>query len=345
MASMTRCRCVEDGKPGAAVIEHYAMRARDGVGLIIAEGTFLGPNTTAFTHAPVMFREDHAEAWRKVTDAVHREGGKIFFQPWHVGPSGSPGNAPSTGNVAEFERLDDIIGEYTNAVSLAKRAGFDGVELLAGGAYLIHQFMINFYNSRSDNYSYHPVQNRCRLGLEVIDAIIKAWGTSRRVGIKFSPSDDWANATQSYTELSETYEYFIHELMARDLAYIHVNRRGSDKEILRPRDPRPANMLLPPDWEPLHQFGPMIKKPESRTALTVSCEYEIEEAAGLVRDGKLDLVQLGRPFIFNPDLITRIRHGLPFATNNRGPAVYYTPNLENIDEGYNDWPFAEDLKN
>ncbi|EKG19680.1 NADH:flavin oxidoreductase/NADH oxidase [Macrophomina phaseolina MS6] len=85
MGSMTRNRCVDDNKPTEATARHYAMRARDGAGLIIAEGTFVYLNGGEWLHAPVMFNESHAKAWKPVTDAVHREGGKILFQPWHPG--------------------------------------------------------------------------------------------------------------------------------------------------------------------------------------------------------------------------------------------------------------------
>lgn len=85
MGSMTRNRCVDDGKPTQSTVHHYAERARDGVGLIVAEGTFISLHGAEWQHAPMMFNGSHAEAWKVVTDAVHREGGKMLFQPWHPG--------------------------------------------------------------------------------------------------------------------------------------------------------------------------------------------------------------------------------------------------------------------
>lgn len=85
MGSMTRNRCTKDNMPTDAVVHHYATRAKDKTGLIIAEGTFIYLNGAEWPHAPVMYNEKHAAAWKKVTDEVHREGGKIFFQPWHPG--------------------------------------------------------------------------------------------------------------------------------------------------------------------------------------------------------------------------------------------------------------------
>lgn len=127
MSSMTRNRCVDDNKPGPAVVEHYAAKARDGVGLIIGEGTFVSANTSSFVNAPVLYREDHAEAWKKVTDAVHQEGGRMLYQAWHYGA------LESTGDVDEFENPQELIEQYRHSAILAKLAGFDGVELLAGG--------------------------------------------------------------------------------------------------------------------------------------------------------------------------------------------------------------------
>lgn len=85
MGAMTRNRCIDNNKPTEASSNHYAARAKDGTGLIIVEGIFIYLTGTDWLHAPVMFEEEHADAWKKVTDAVHQEGGKIFFQPWHAG--------------------------------------------------------------------------------------------------------------------------------------------------------------------------------------------------------------------------------------------------------------------
>jgi 2,4-dienoyl-CoA reductase-like NADH-dependent reductase (Old Yellow Enzyme family) len=82
---MTRNRCTDDCKPTQSTITHYAERAKDGVGLIVAEGTIVSYHGAEWPHRPVMFGKRHAEAWRKVADAVHREGRKILFQPWHPG--------------------------------------------------------------------------------------------------------------------------------------------------------------------------------------------------------------------------------------------------------------------
>lgn len=87
MGALTRNRCVDNSKPTKATVRHYAERARDGAGLIVAEGTAPSPHGMEYPDAPMMFNRGHAEAWKEVTDAVHREGGNILFQPWHPGMS------------------------------------------------------------------------------------------------------------------------------------------------------------------------------------------------------------------------------------------------------------------
>ncbi|CAI7567596.1 unnamed protein product [Penicillium discolor] len=370
MGSMTRNRCTDNGKPTKATVSHYAERARDGTGLIVAEGTFISPHGAEWPHAPVMFDKSHSDAWKVVTDAVHQEGGKILFQPWHPGriqndnmpmlkeynypvlaPSkikakggkfrtldGTPGH---TENITEIENVKDIVEQYRTSCVLAKEAGFDGIELLSQGGYLLHNFLCSHANARADEYG-GPVENRCRFPLEVLDAIISVWGP-RAVGIKICPSDDYNDTMVSYEELTETYTYYIQELMKRNLGFINLSRRGCD--IGRNQDdyfksnPRPADKVLPANYEPLKQFGKMIKYPGSSTMLMVNHEYTFEEAEDLIKSGQVDLAQFARPFIYNPDLVTRLVSGIPLASNDRGGMVNYGP-YQDPNENYNDWPRA-----
>ncbi|KAJ0122759.1 FMN-linked oxidoreductase [Diaporthe amygdali] len=294
MSFLTRNRCIDDNKPGPAVVEHHATRARDGVGLIIAEGTFV-----LQTLLP---------------------GGKIFYQPWHLGALNS------SGDVSEFEKPKEIVEQYRNSARLAKLSGFDGVELLASGGYLMSQFLTSQCNARKDAYSFHPIENRCRFLLEVLATVVEIWGTPRRIGVKICPGDDMNNATASYGELSETYDYLVQELLRRDIAFITLSRRGSEKEVERQRDPRPSGNSLPDGWEPLHQFGPPVKQASGRTSLMVTTEYTVNEASDLIREGRIDF-----------DLVTRIKNNLPFAVNDRGGHIYYGP-FQDANGGYNDWP-------
>ncbi|KAI0131939.1 hypothetical protein BJ170DRAFT_679837 [Xylariales sp. AK1849] len=367
MASLTRNRCVDDKKPTEAACVHYGTRARDGTGLIVNEGTFISPSGTDWPHAPVLFTEEHARAWKRVTDAVHLEGGKIFYQAWHAGrcqhedipmlkdnnhpilaPSkikasggkyrmlkGSPGH---TENITKIKDPREVVEQYRHSVNLAKNAGFDGVELLSQGGYLPHQFLSSRANKRTDAYG-GSVENRCRFILEVVDAISEAWGY-RGVGVKICPADHLNDSVVSFEEMRETYTHLVKQLVARKVGYISLTRRGVKLEshegdlfgLFRPK-----GYDLPLGYEPIQDFGPMIKYEGSPTLLMVGHEYSVSEAETLVRERKIDLVAFGRPYIYNPDVITRIREGIPFATNDRGDVVYYGP-YKSPNENYNDWP-------
>jgi 2,4-dienoyl-CoA reductase-like NADH-dependent reductase (Old Yellow Enzyme family) len=158
-------------------------------------------------------------------------------------------------------------------------------------------------NHRTDAYG-GSVVNRCRFVLEVVDAIIDVWG-ARSLGIKICPSDDYNDSIVSYEELSETYDYLIKQLVARQLAYINLSRRGCtikhqiNDDYFKLKS-RPAGKELPLNYEPLHQFGHLIKYPGSKTMLMVNHEYTVSEADELVSKGLIDLVTFGRPFIYNP---------------------------------------------
>ncbi|KAF2655995.1 FMN-linked oxidoreductase [Lophiostoma macrostomum CBS 122681] len=361
MAAMTRNRCIDGNKPTDIVAQHYGTRAKDGVGMIISEGIFISYDGSDFLHTPLLFLEEHARAWKKVTDEVHKAGGLMLFQPWHAGrlqneemsmlkennyPVLAPSNIPASGdryrlleghpghskNITEITNPEEIIDQYRNTASLAQTAGFDGVEVLAQGGYLLHTFLLKRSNQRTDKYG-GSAENRCRFVLDVIDAIIEIWGAGK-VGIKISPVDEYHDTASPYHEISQTYSYLISQLVARELGFITLSRRGYDTE------PRPTGTELPPDYEPLQEFGDMIKFPGSKTSLIVNYEYSVEEAERLIRSDKIDLVQIGRPFISNPDLISRIRKGIPLAENDRGGDLLYGP-YQHPDVGYNDWSAAE----
>ena len=156
--------------------------------------------------------------------------------------------------------------------------------------------------------------------MEVLDAIIDVWGP-RRVGIKICPSDDYNDSAVSYEEQLEVYDYYIKELMKRDLAYINLSRRGChigrDQDDYFKSKPRPAGLEIPPDYEPLHRFGDLVKYPGSRTMLMVNHEYTVSEAKTLLKEGKIDLVTFGRPFIYNP-----VSRSFPDNCNRSNSLIY-----------------------
>ena len=156
---------------------------------------------------------------------------------------------------------------------------------------------------RQDRYG-GSTENRCRFVLEVIDAILEVWEPSA-VGIKICPTDNIGDMTIPYQELSATYTHLVGELVARNIGFINLSRRGTDVKPVNGIDfqiaqARPAGTELPKDYDPLEEFGPLIKFPGSKTALMVNHEYGVGEAEGLLREDKIDLAGFGRPFIHNP---------------------------------------------
>ncbi|EWY99859.1 hypothetical protein FOYG_03791 [Fusarium oxysporum NRRL 32931] len=362
MGSMTRNRCIDDNKPGPAQIKHYADRAKYGTGLIVTEGTFVDWTGCDWKHAPFMVTQDHADAWRKVTDSVHEAGGKIFFQAWHAGRcqhdqlpimkgKGAKVLAPSAirAEAGKYRDLpgmplnvQSVIGTYRQSCELAKSAGFDGVELLAQGGYLAQQFLSSRANHRTDEYG-GSVENRCRFTLELVDAIAAVFNGPEYICVKINPTDHLNDSIVDFGEMKETYTYLITELVKRKVGIINLGRRGAETspgsgEFFGPL-PRPEGYPLPRGYDPVLDFGKLVKFPGSPTLLMANHDYTVEAADALVGAGKLDMITFARAFIHNPDFVPRIIHGVPLANNDRGAWVYYGPG-KTPDEGYNDWPVA-----
>ncbi|KAG5800742.1 hypothetical protein H9Q69_000301 [Fusarium xylarioides] len=371
MGSMTRNRCTDNNKPGPAQIKYYADRAKYGTGLIVTEGTFVDWTGCDWKHAPFMVTQDHADAWRNVTDAVHDVGGKIFFQAWHAGrcqhdqlpimkEKGAkvlapcaikaqggkyrelPGMPGHTDNVQAITDVKSVVDTYRRSCELAKSVGFDGVELLAQGGYLPQQFLNSRANHRTDEYG-GSVENRCRFTLELVDAIAAVFNGPEYICVKFNPTDHLNDSIVDFDEMKETYTYLITELVKRKVGIINLGRRGAETspgsgEFFGPL-PRPEGYPLPPGYDPVLDFGKLVKFPGSPTLLMANHDYTIEAADALVGAGKLDMIAFAIAFIWNPDLVSRITHGIPHAENDRGPWVFYGME-ETPDKGYNDWPVA-----
>ncbi|KAH7014587.1 uncharacterized protein B0I36DRAFT_255799 [Microdochium trichocladiopsis] len=377
MGALTRNRCVDDLKPGPAQVRHYAERARYGAGLIISEATLVDWSGTLWPNAPVMINEDHAAAWRNVVDAVHAAGGRMYLQALHVGRvqndqdplmqrTGTrvlaPSNIPVTGgkyrhipgdpgHTRNLKVIDDprtILETYRNSITLAKSAGFDGVELHAGGGYLPHQFLNASSNHRTDAYG-GSVANRCRFLLELVDVASQVYDSCpERICVKITPAGVYNDSITTYDEMQATYGYLIPELLKRKIGIVCISRHGAhfDADLIATSGvagrPKLDKFALPDGYDPVLDFGRLVKFEGSPTLLMANQGYTPEEGARLVAEGKIDLFQIGRAFIYNPDLVARIRHGVPLATNGRGSSVAYGP-FETPDENYNDWPVATEV--
>ncbi|KAL2214448.1 FMN-linked oxidoreductase [Sarocladium strictum] len=371
MSSLTRNRCVDNSMPGPSQVQYYTDRARYGTGLIVTEGVLVDWAGCAFPYAPCLITTEHAKAWRKVVDSVHKEGGKILLQAWHPGriqnenmpavrdrnqpvlaPSaikaeggkykGLPNEPGHTANITVIQNPRGVVETYRKSSILAKMAGFDGIELLAQGGYLPHQFLNSRSNHRTDAYG-GSVENRCRFTLEIVDAISEVFGGYEFVCIKISPADALNDSAVSFEEMQEIYTYLIKEFVKRQVGIVNISRRGynsgAGRESAAIMFQRPEQYPLPPNYDPVLDFGRMVKYPGSPSKLMVNQDYTAEEADLLIRQEKADLVSFGRPFIYNPDVVPRLQKGIAFAENDRDSTVFYGP-YETPDENYNDWPAA-----
>jgi N-ethylmaleimide reductase len=338
MAPMTCSRASSGGVPNLLMAEYYGQRSD--AGLIITEGTSPSPNGLGYARIPGIWSKDQVKGWQLVTQAVHARGGTIFVQLMHTGRVGHPLNLPPGGEVlapsavaVPGEIYTDAkgnqpypvpramtdaevraaIGEYLSAARNAIQAGFDGVELHGANGYLLEQFISPHTNLRTDAWG-GSIENRLRMVLEVAKATAGAIGGDR-VGLRLSPYGANAGMTP-YPEIDETYERLVRELVATGLQYVHLVDHSA-----MGAPPVPAALKL------------ALRKAWPRTFILAG-GFDRAGAEAALDEGRADLVAMGRPFISNPDLVTRLEHGLPLSAPTF--ATFYTPGPS----GYTDYPKA-----
>ncbi|GAA2128428.1 alkene reductase [Actinomadura napierensis] len=334
MAPMTRSRAVHDGKVTALQAEYYAQRA--GAGLIITEGTQPSVRGQGYVWTPGLHSDEQVEAWRAVTDAVHAEGSVIFAQLMHTGRVGHPSLYPDGGlpigpspiptgeqmwapegmldhSEPREMTLDDVaeaVDGFAAAARNAIAAGFDGVELHGANGYLIHQFLTDGSNKRTDAYG-GTIENRIRFGVEVAKAVAAAIGPER-VGFRVSPGSNANGVSESDTD--ELYAALMEALAPLRLAYLHVLELGDRERTRRVRAAWPGTLILNPH-----------PTPESFPAKP---EYGVDA----LREGVADAVAFAEMWLANPDLPARIKTGGPY--NEADRATFYGGDHR----GYTDYP-------
>lgn len=332
MAPLTRCRADADHNPTPLMAEHYAQRAS--AGLIIAEATMVMEGNSSFWMEPAIYSEAQVKGWKAVTDAVHAKGGQIVLQLWHGGRACHPllnGGAqpvapsaiPITGDevhtpegkkpyVTPRELRDDeipgIVAGFKKAAENAKAAGFDGVEVHGANGYLLDEFLRDGANKRSGPYG-GSLENRARLMLEVLDAVIGVWGADR-VGLRISPLNSFNSMLDSDPVGLTT--YIAQQCSNRGIAYLHVMRADFFQA-------QQGDVITPARQ---HFKGVLIS----------NMGYTADEAEQAISESKLDAVAFGVPFLANPDLPARFAAGAPL--NSAHPEKFYSPGPE----GYTDYP-------
>ncbi|MWJ28789.1 N-ethylmaleimide reductase [Halomonas sp. ZH2S] len=344
MSPLTRSRAAQPGDvPTAMNAEYYRQRAS--AGLIIAEATQVSPQGKGYAFTPGIHSQAQIEGWRQVTSAVHAAGGRIYLQLWHVGrishPELQPDNAlpvaPSaikpegaktfisadsgmvdipTPRALTTEEMPDIVAQYRKGAENAKQAGFDGVEVHCANGYLLDQFLRSGSNQRDDDYG-GSLENRLRLPLEVVHAVVDVWGVER-VGVRVSPTGSF-NAMQDDNP-EETFAAFAKKLDALGIAFIEV---VEDSFQGNHANGRPESVIE------------AIQAVFSRTYIA-NGNYTADEARERITAGKTDLVTFGRPFIANPDLPERFRRNAPL--NDWDDSTFYGGD----EHGYTDYPFLSD---
>lgn len=336
MAPMTRSRALKDNAPSELNALYYAQRG--GAGLIITEGTAPSPNGLGYPRIPGIFNKAQIEGWKLVTDAVHKEGSKIFIQLMHTGRVAHELNLPEGGEVVAptdkpvsgemytdtqgpqthttprkmtKEDIDQAIEEFVRASKNAIQAGFDGVEIHAANGYLLEQFINPNVNDRDDEYG-GSIENRSRFVLEVAEAVVKAIG-KERTGIRLSPYGVF-NDTGAFADVDETFEYLAKKLSDLGLVYIHIVDHAA---MGAPEVPAALKEKLRNSFK-----GTYI----------LSGGYDRERAEEDLKAGKGDLVAFGRPFIANPDFVERMLTGAELSEADHN--TFYTPGKE----GYVDYP-------
>lgn len=328
MAPMTRSRANDAGVPDDIVVTYYAQRS--GAGLIITEGVFPSATGKGYVRTPGIQSDAQVDAWKRVTEAVHARGGRIFMQLMHSGrishPSLQPGGvlpvAPSaikpagqtwTGNGMEefvtpralsLDEIPGVVNEYRIATRRALEAGFDGVELHAASGYLPEQFLSSGSNQRDDQYG-GSVENRARFVFEVLEAMVAEAGGDR-VGIKISPEMNFNDISDAAPQ--ETYTYLVEHLRGLNLAYLHVALFGTSID-----------------------YHAMLR-PRFNGAYLVGGGLDQAAAEKLLGEGRADAAVFGGAFLANPDLPERFRQGAPLNAPDKN--TFYTPGVQ----GYIDYP-------
>ena len=300
MAPLTRCRA-EGRVPNALMQEYYTQRAS--AGMILTEATSVTPMGVGYPNTPGIWSDAQVEGWKPITEAVHKAGGRIVLQLWHVGRisdpmylDGATPVAPSaiaakghvslvrpekpfmTPRALTLAEIDGVIEAYRKGAENAKKAGFDGVELHGANGYLLDQFLQSKTNRRDDEYG-GSLENRARLMLAATDAAISVWGASR-VGVHLAPRGD-AHDMGDDNPL-ETFTYVAAELGKRGVAFICTREHFKAPTLT-----------------------PAIKKAFGG-AIIINEQMSKVQAEELINEGVGDAVAFGRWFIANPDLVARL---------------------------------------
>ncbi len=331
MAPLTRSRADSNGVPAAFAAEYYAQR--NGAGMIISEATQISFEGMGYPRTPGIHSAEQIAAWKPIVEAVHAGGTSFVCQLWHVGRIAVDANrgvsadivAPSAiqapgemytdqgmvphavPRALDANEIPRLAREYADGARNALQAGFDGVELHSANGYLLHQFLSTNVNERTDAYG-GSIENRCRMPLEMLDAIIAEVG-AERVGLRVSPGHAFNGIEEA--DMAELYAYYLGEIAKRKIAYLHVMRpfaNDIDDDVIA------------------------LAKAHYPGKIVVCGGYDAESGAAEINAGRADAVAFGKLYIANPDLVERFRKDA--SLNEPDPDTFYAGGRQ----GYTDYP-------
>jgi N-ethylmaleimide reductase len=337
MAPLTRNRARAGDVPYELHARYYAQRAS--AGLIISEATQVLPQGKGYPSTPGIYSAEQIVGWQLVTNAVHAQGGRMFLQLWHVGrishpdlqPNGELPVAPSaiapqgmattftgekpfiTPRALERDEIPGLIEAYRQGAANALAAGFDGVEVHSANGYLLDQFLHDGSNQRTDEYG-GSIENRARLLLEVVDAVVGVWGGDQ-VGIRLSPTGTLNTISDSNPEA--LFSYVVNALNRFNLAYLHLVEPRLDNPEMRDKT---------------KDLGTHFFRSIYNGRLISAGGYDRETGNAVLEAGDADLIAYGRWFISNPDLPLRFAVNAPLTPYDR--SSFYGGD----EHGYIDYP-------
>lgn len=337
MAPMTRSRADNPGNvPTDLMAEYYAQRAS--AGLLITEGSQISKRAVGYINTPGIYSTEQVEGWKKVTASVHKTGGRIFIQLWHVGRMSHPdfhnGELPLSASAINpnsesytpqgfkktvtpkemsIEEIKETVKDFGNAAKNAMIAGFDGVEIHSSNGYLLHQFFSPTSNIRTDEYG-GSIENRAKILFDVIDEIKRHMPTNR-IGTRLNPSLHNIFGMTLNEETIPTFDYIVENLNNYDLAYLHLSEPFNDVTEVPGAEPNIAK-----------HYRPLYKG-----TLMINSNFNRERGNQVIKDNLADLVAFGKPFISNPDLVERFSKNAELARWDE--KTFYTPG----EKGYTDY--------
>jgi len=345
MAPMTRNRAGPGNVPHALNAEYYRQRAS--AALVVVEATQVSEQGVGYPLTPGIHSPEQVAGWRLVTDEVHRAGGRIALQLWHVGrishsslqPGGALPVAPSaiaaageamtfegmkpfeTPRALETDEIPGIVDQFRQGARNALEAGFDAVEVHGGNGYLLDQFVRDGTNARTDAYG-GSVENRLRLPVEIAGAVAEIWGADR-VGYRISPYQRFNDMSDSAPE--EIFAALARELGGLGIAWLHVVESDAPGRNAEESDARAFVAARPPLFRALREKfdGPLM----------VNSAYDGPRGAAVLEAGEADLVSYATLFLANPDLPKRLLGNGPL--NEPVRKTFYGGGAE----GYTDYPF------